>query len=70
MQLIASAGNTYEWSNGAQTQAVTITEGGTYTVDITNECAGSVSTSEAVVVEVYSAPVTPVVVQTVPMPMT
>jgi Secretion system C-terminal sorting domain/ASPIC and UnbV/Ig-like domain CHU_C associated/FG-GAP-like repeat len=61
VQLIASAGNTYEWSNGAQTQAVTITEGGTYTVDITNECAGSVSTSEAVVVEVYSAPATPVV---------
>lgn len=61
VQLIASAGNQFEWSNGSLTQAVTISQSGTYTVDITNECAGSVSTSEAVVVEVYSAPLTPVV---------
>lgn len=61
VQLIASPGNTFEWSNNQETQAVTITQSGSYSVDITNECAGSVSTSETIEVVVYDAPSTPVV---------
>ncbi len=34
VQLIASAGASYEWSNGATTQAITVNVGGSYTVRV------------------------------------
>jgi large repetitive protein len=34
VQLIASGGASYEWSNGATTQAITVSVGGTYTVRV------------------------------------
>ncbi|MFN0032197.1 MAG: FG-GAP-like repeat-containing protein [Flavobacteriales bacterium] len=62
VQLIASAGNSYMWSNDETSQAITVTEAGTYTVEITNECEGSTSTSDVVEVIVFDAPSTPVAV--------
>ncbi len=58
-QIIASSGSSYLWSNGATSQAITVTESGTYSVAITNACAGSSSTSETISIEVFDAPIVP-----------
>ncbi|MFA6325306.1 MAG: hypothetical protein WCX46_03725 [Candidatus Paceibacterota bacterium] len=42
--LTANGGNSYHWSNGANTQSITVTTPGTYKVTATNNC-GSDSTS-------------------------
>jgi hypothetical protein len=38
VELISSGGVAYEWSNGQETQAVTITEAGEYFVEVTDAC--------------------------------
>ncbi|MBL7942357.1 MAG: VCBS repeat-containing protein [Flavobacteriales bacterium] len=59
VQLIASEGDEFEWSNGSTSQAVTITQTGDYHVSITGAC--STMDSEPVHVEVFDAPEVPVV---------
>jgi hypothetical protein len=54
--LTASAGSTYSWSNGAQTQSINATTSGTYTVTVTN-ASGCSATSTATVVTVNALPV-------------
>ncbi|MGV3503521.1 MAG: invasin domain 3-containing protein [Adhaeribacter sp.] len=49
--LTASEGASYKWSNGATTQAITVTTAGSYTVTVTN-AAGCAKTSVAVPVTV------------------
>ena len=54
--LTASAGTSYQWSNGAQTQAITVTSGGSYYVNVTN-AAGCSTISASQVVTVNPLPV-------------
>ncbi|HNR48927.1 MAG TPA: T9SS type A sorting domain-containing protein [Bacteroidia bacterium] len=54
VKLTASAGNSYLWSNGATTQAITVTSSGTYSVTV-NTSTGS-GTSAPVTVTVNSLP--------------
>ena len=58
--LIASSAPEYTWSNGATDQSIQITEAGTYSVAIAGECAEPTS-SDAVTVELFNSPETPVV---------
>jgi gliding motility-associated-like protein len=53
--LTASAGTSYLWSNGATTQAITVTAAGSYTVKVTN-ANGCFATSAATVVTVNTLP--------------
>lgn len=53
--LTATAGNSYSWSNGASSQSVTITTGGTYTVTI-DQGNGCISASNPVTVVVNPLP--------------
>ncbi|MEO8771513.1 MAG: ice-binding family protein [Ferruginibacter sp.] len=41
--LTASSGTTYLWSNGATTQSITVTAGGSYSVSVTNACGTATS---------------------------
>lgn len=52
--LTSSPGNSYTWSNGATTQSVTITQSGSYTVDVLGTC--QTFTSAAIDVNVFPAP--------------
>ncbi|RYE21594.1 MAG: T9SS type A sorting domain-containing protein [Sphingobacteriales bacterium] len=56
VQLTATAGSSYSWSNGASTQAITVTNGGTYSVTI-NQGNGCIGTSNAITVVVNPLPV-------------
>ncbi|WP_439516378.1 HYR domain-containing protein [Sediminibacterium sp.] len=47
--ITASAGSVYQWSNGATTQAITVTQAGSYSVTVTNQF-GCTNTSAPVVV--------------------
>jgi hypothetical protein len=58
--LTAPAGYTYSWSNGATTQAINVTTGGTYSVTVTN-ASGCSTTSAATTVTVNAKPATPVI---------
>ncbi len=53
--LTATAGSSYLWSNGATTQSITVTAGGSYSVQVTTGIC--VSTSPATVVTVNPSPV-------------
>ncbi len=53
--LTASAGSTYAWSNGATTQSITVSTGGTYAVTVSNS-NGCSATSAAQAVSVTTAP--------------
>jgi gliding motility-associated-like protein len=53
--LTANAGSTYLWSNGAQTQSITVTAGGSYYVTVTN-ASGCSATSTATTVTVNPLP--------------
>jgi uncharacterized repeat protein (TIGR01451 family) len=53
--LTASPAQSYAWSNGATTQSITVTSGGTYTVTVTDN--GCSATSAPVTVTVNPAPV-------------
>ncbi|MBK6938548.1 MAG: hypothetical protein IPH18_18130 [Chitinophagaceae bacterium] len=52
--LSANAGTSYNWSNGASTQAITVNTTGTYTVTVTT--SGCTSTSSAINVTVNPLP--------------
>jgi hypothetical protein len=54
--LTASAGSSYLWSNGATTQAITVTTSGSYSVTVTN-ASGCSASSVATVVTVSPSPV-------------
>lgn len=49
LAITASAGSVYQWSNGATTQAITVTQAGSYSVTVTNQF-GCTNTSAPVVV--------------------
>jgi hypothetical protein len=53
--LTANSGASYLWSNGAQTQAITVTAGGSYYVTVTN-ASGCSATSTATAVTVNPLP--------------
>ncbi|MFM8596585.1 MAG: PKD-like domain-containing protein, partial [Flavobacteriales bacterium] len=53
--LTASTGSTYLWSNGLQTQSITVNTAGSYSVIVTN-AAGCTTTSSAVAVVVNALP--------------
>ncbi len=55
VQLTASAGSSYLWSNGATTQSITVTTANNYTVKVTN-AAGCNVTSSATTVTVLPQP--------------
>jgi hypothetical protein len=56
VNLTASAGDTYLWSNGATTQSIDATIGGTYTVTITDVAGCTSPTSNATTVVVNPIP--------------
>ena len=58
--LTASVGEVYSWSNGASSQSITVSTGGSYTVTVTdaNNCT---ATSPAVVVTVNALPAVPTI---------
>ena len=58
--LTASAGASYLWSNGATTQSITVSSGGSYRVNIKNN-ADCAATSAATVVTVNDLPATPTI---------
>ena len=60
VELIASSGQTYTWSNNAETQSITVTESGEYTVVVLDNCASGL-VSLPVEVVVYDVPMTPTV---------
>lgn len=55
--LTANAGTDFLWSNGATTQSITVTQPGTYNVEVTNYCG--VATSPDFTVSVNAAPSAP-----------
>ncbi|RYY49574.1 MAG: hypothetical protein EOO06_06640 [Chitinophagaceae bacterium] len=55
VQLTSTAGSGYAWSNGANTQSITVTSGGSYTVTTAN-ASGCTATSAATVVTVNPLP--------------
>ncbi len=54
--LTANSGSSYLWSNGAQTQSITVTAGGSYYVTVTN-ASGCSATSTATEVTVNALPI-------------
>jgi hypothetical protein len=58
VELISSNAEGYTWSNGEESQAISVSESGTYDVAVPSQCAGDLS-SESVEVIVYDAPGTP-----------
>ncbi|MCB0762579.1 MAG: VCBS repeat-containing protein [Flavobacteriales bacterium] len=60
VQLLASDGVSFEWSNGEETQVITVTEAGTYSVAVQGECDTPL-TSEEIQVTVWDTPEAPVV---------
>ena len=61
VDLTASAGNTYLWSNGATTQSITVNTSGTYSVTVTDN-TGCSGTSADVEITINPLPVPNVVV--------
>ncbi|HXH40420.1 MAG TPA: hypothetical protein VNN08_17450 [Thermoanaerobaculia bacterium] len=61
MTLTATAGTSYLWSNGATTQAITVTSSGNYSVNVTagTGCSGTSATTSVTVVPPPSASITP-----------
>ncbi len=55
IELISSPGSSYTWSNGANSQVITVTESGVYNVAVVDDCSSAV-TSESVEVIIYEAP--------------
>lgn len=53
--LTATAGNSYQWSNGASTQTITVSQAGSYSVTV-NQGNGCVNNSAATVVTVNPLP--------------
>lgn len=54
----------YLWSNGEQTPSITISEGGTYQLVVTNVAGCKSESSVAIEVNVYTTPVTPAITVT------
>jgi len=59
VDLIAPSSEMYDWSNGQDAQAITVTEAGLYSVTLMGICEEV--TSEEIEVVVFDAPVTPVI---------
>ncbi|WP_162427489.1 Ig-like domain-containing protein [Pontibacter pudoricolor] len=60
--LTANAGASYSWSNGATTRAITVTQSGSYSVQVTDANTCTSNPSESIVVIVNPIPATPVTV--------
>lgn len=56
--LTATSGVSYNWSNGATSQSIVVSEAGTYTVEVIGQCG--TTSSEPVIVEVALVPNTPI----------
>lgn len=63
VQLTATDGNGWSWSNGSAAQTITVNQTGDYSVSVTGNC--STQASADFHVEVYDAPETPVVADVV-----
>jgi len=59
IELVSSVGQAYLWSNNQDSQSITITEAGTYSVQVTGSC--ETLSSQEIIVEVLSAPSTPII---------
>jgi len=57
VELVATQGSGYTWSNGETTQSITVTEAGDYSVQVQGVC--NLLTSEVVSVAVSAAPTSP-----------
>ena len=58
VQLIASSGNSFMWSNGMTAQTITVEQSGNYSVEVTGNCMTLESTSiEVVVIDAPDMPV-------------
>ena len=55
VKLTASAGTSFQWSNGKTSQSITVTNSGNYNVTVTNS-AGCIGTSTTVNVIIYNKP--------------
>lgn len=60
VDLIAESEGDWSWSNGADTQSISVSESGTYSLTVTDIC-GNANASEEFIVIVLSAPDAPVV---------
>jgi hypothetical protein len=58
VQLVASQGNAYMWSNGLTSQAISVTEPGDYSVTVTGGCEMLTSSSTSIIV--FDSPEAPV----------
>jgi len=65
--ITSSAGTSYLWSNGATTQSINVTTGGSYTVQVTNPNGCQSIPSTATVVTVNALPVIPTVTASGPL---
>ncbi len=54
--LTSSTGENYQWSNGMQTQSITVSQSGNYTVSVDAKCSAGTLTSAPIEVEVLPAP--------------
>jgi hypothetical protein len=61
--LTASSGASWLWSNGATTQAVTVSAAGTYSVTVTDGAGCSATASQTVSADTFTATVSPLSVQ-------
>ena len=61
--LTASSGASWLWSNGATTQAITVSAAGTYSVTVTDGAGCSAIASQAVSADTFTATVSPLSVQ-------
>ena len=57
VELVANPGQSFEWSNGLISQAISVTQSGTYSVTVTGNC--QTLSSEAIEVTVFDAPAAP-----------
>jgi hypothetical protein len=61
--LTANSGASYLWSNGAATQAVTVSTAGTYSVTVTDSAGCSATASQTIAASSFTATVSPLSVQ-------
>jgi hypothetical protein len=65
--LTSSTGSSYLWSNGATTQSITVSNSGSYTVQVTNANGCQSAVSAAVTVMVNPLPATPTITASSPV---
>ncbi len=56
VELISSEGVSWEWSSGEETQAITVTQSGTYSVSVQGDCETPLTSSEIEVIALATPP--------------